>query len=486
MILNNFNNLLKDLAGDLREPGLLWQIGAIAASILLGWGISRLLRARFSSQDGQREMVRFGVESFGRVIGPLAVVGLLVLSRVVLAKYHHINLIKVALPIVGSMAVIRFSFFLLRRVFARHGHASNAILTFEKIFQFLVWLGVVLYVTGVWPDIFNYLDDTIIPLGKYKVSVAAILQAAVSVVVLLMLALWAGAALEERLMRMPGVHSNLRVVVARMARAILIVVALLLSLSLVGIDLTVLSVFGGALGVGLGLGLQKIASNYVSGFVILLDRSLTIGDMITVDKYSGRVTQINTRYTVLQGLDGVESILPNEMLISGPVQNSSLSNRMLSVSTHVSVAYDTDIEVLFPLLEAATASVARVVAERPPSATLKKFGADGLDLEISFWIDDPENGRGGVTSDVNRAIWRTLKEHDIAVPFPQREVRLIGVPDALLARAADPALPLEEGTDGAPAKGASASSPEPASPPVARDNPELAPTIAVHAPPRDD
>src|SRR5471032_1746949 len=125
--------------------------------------------------------------------------------------------------------------------------------------QLLVWLAFVIYIAGLWDDIFAYLDSTVVPLGKYKVSIASILQAVVSVAVLLVMALWAGTALEERLMQMQGLHSNLRVVLARMGRAILIVVALLVSLSLVGIDLTVLSVFGGALGVGLGLGLQKIA-----------------------------------------------------------------------------------------------------------------------------------------------------------------------------------------------------------------------------------
>ncbi|NRR30163.1 mechanosensitive ion channel [Oxalobacteraceae bacterium] len=423
-------NLLADLASDLNDPGLLWQLGAIALSILLGWGLGRLMRGRLSHNpdiDGEQGRVaQFGMESFGRVLGPLAIVALLALSRLVLAHWHHVNLFKVVLPIFGALVVIRFTFYLLRRVFARQGQVGAAMLTFEKIFQLLVWLAFVLYITGLWDDIFKYLDDTLLPLGKHKVSIAAILQGAVSVVLTLMLALWAGAALEERLMHIDGMHSNLRVVLARMGRAILIVVAVLASLSLVGIDLTVLSVFGGALGVGLGLGLQKIASNYVSGFVILLDRSLTIGDMITVDKYSGRVTQINTRYTVLQGLDGVESIVPNEMLVSGAVQNSSLSNKMLWISTKVSVAYETELDPVLLLLEEAALSVERVSKEKPPSAQLLSFGADGLDLQVGFWIHDPENGRGGVISDVNRAIWRALKTNNISVPFPQREMRIVG------------------------------------------------------------
>lgn len=418
--------LISDLVSDLRDPGLMWQLGALLLSILLGWGLSRLLRARVGSSEERSNMLRFGVEGFSRVIGPLAIVSLLFLSELILSQWQKTHLLKVALPIVGSLAVIRFVFFLLRRVFARRGEISATMLTFEKIFQLLVWLAVALYIAGMWGDIFAYLENTILPLGKHKVSVADILQAAVSVVVLLMLALWAGAALEERLLNVQGMHTSLRVVFARMGRAVLIVVAVLLSLSLVGIDLTVLSVFGGALGVGLGLGLQKIASNYVSGFIILLDRSLTIGDMITVDKFSGRVTQINTRYTVLQGLDGIESIVPNEMFVSSPVQNSSLSNRMLNLSTKVSVSYDTDLDHALHVLEQAALTVERVNKDKPPGGSLLSFGADGLELQVSWWIDDPENGRGGVTSDVNRAIWKALQEHKISVPFPQREMRIVG------------------------------------------------------------
>jgi small-conductance mechanosensitive channel len=421
-------NLIEDLSGDLQDPGLLWQLGTIVVAVLLGWGLVGLLKRRLTQPDGQHSMLELGVASFARVLSPLAVVGLLALAKLGFVKYHqHVNLLKVALPIFGSLAVIRGTFYLLRRVFARHGEVSATMLAFEKIFQLLVWFAFVLYITGLWVDVFDYLDSTLLPLGKHKVSIADILQATLSVIVLLILALWAGTTLEDRLMKMQGMHTNLRVVVARTARALLILVAVLMSLTLVGIDLTVLSVFGGALGVGLGLGLQKIASNYVSGFVILLDRSLTIGDMITVDKYSGRVTQINTRYTVLQGLDGVESIVPNEMLVSGAVQNTSLSNSELWLTTKVSVAYETDVDLVLGLLEQAALTVERVLKEdKLPSAQLLNFGADGLDLQLGFWINDPQNGRGGVISDVNRAVWRTLKEHHISVPFPQREMRLLG------------------------------------------------------------
>jgi small-conductance mechanosensitive channel len=438
-------SLIEDLSGDLRDPSLLWQLGAIVVSVALGWVLARLLRKYFGRNEHHGDMMRFGVESIGRVVPPLLIAGLLTLSRLALLKYyqHPNNLLKVAIPIFGSLAVIRFIVYLLRRVFARRGEISQTMLALEKIFQLLVWLAFVLYITGLWDDVLLYMDNTILPMGKYKVSIADVLQAIVSVVVMLMLALWAGTALEEWLMRLQGMHTSLRVVLSRTVRAVLILAAVLVSLSLVGIDLTVLSVFGGALGVGLGLGLQKIASNYVSGFIILLDRSLTIGDMITVDKYSGKVTQINTRYTVLQALDGMESIIPNEMLVSGAVQNSSLSSSLVNISTRVSVAYESDVDTVLKLLEDAALSVERVNKERLPSATLLSFGADGLDMQVGFWIDDPENGRGGVTSDVNRAIWRALKANDISVPFPQREMRILGPVPGPLGEAESTIVPKE-------------------------------------------
>jgi small-conductance mechanosensitive channel len=264
-----------------------------------------------------------------------------------------------------------------------------------------------------------------LPLGRHKTSLLTILQATASVLVTLIIAMWVGAMLEERLMKLNTMHSSLRTVVARLVRAGLILVAILVSLSLVGIDLTVLSVFGGALGVGLGLGLQKIASSYVSGFVILLERSLAIGDMVNVDRYFGKVTQINTRYTILEGLDGIESVLPNEMFMSSPVQNYSLNRKIIRLATNVTILYQDDVESVLSMLEQATLAVERVSDQILPQALLLKIGEYGLELEIGFWITDPENGRLNVLSDVNRAIWRVFKSARIEVAHPKREVRLM-------------------------------------------------------------
>ncbi|MEO7493956.1 MAG: mechanosensitive ion channel domain-containing protein [Massilia sp.] len=419
-------NLFTDLLDDIRDPGIMWQVGAIVVAAALGWLLARFIRKSYlSGRAGTEGVTAIGVASFAHVLSPLLIASLLWGATYLLQRYHlNVHVLRIAMPVFASLAVIRAAFYLMRRVFARHGAVGSAILTFEKIFATVVWLAVAMYITGLWPDIFGYLNTTTLPLGRHNVTLLAIGQAVVSVVVLLMLALWAGAALEERLMGMQTLHTSLRVVMARMSRAVLILVAVLVSLSLVGIDLTVLSVFGGALGVGLGLGLQKIASNYVSGFVILLERSLSIGDIISVDKFSGKVTHINTRYTVLQGLDGVETVLPNEMLISGPVQNQSLSTSRVRLGTQLTVSYNSDLDLLFPQLEEAASTVTRVLQDPPPNAVLRQFGPDGFDLDVGFWIDDPHNGRGGVVSDVNRALWKALRTAGVTLPHKFYDVRL--------------------------------------------------------------
>lgn len=419
------SNLWPANLSDLLAPGMLWQIGAVAACIAMGWLLARLLRGKIATRGTKFRVMRLGVESFSSVLSPLLSLVLIAIAKPILAQWHPVDLLRVATPLVASFALIRLMFYVLHKAFARGGKAGSFLLLFEKLLATLVWIGVALYIVGWWPGMVQYLDETTIPIGRHSASLLTIVQAAASVGVTLILALWIGAILEERLMQLDTMHSSLRAVMARMGRATLILVAVLVSLSLVGIDLTVLSVFGGALGVGIGLGLQKLVSSYVSGFVILLERSLAIGDMVTVDKYSGRVTQINTRYTVLRAGDGVEAVIPNEMLVSGPVQNFSLTDRLTRLATQVTVGYETDVDLVLGLLEKVAGNVPRVAIEPPPVAFLLRFGADGLELELGFWISDPENGRLGVLSDVNRAILQALQTHQINIPYPQRELRLI-------------------------------------------------------------
>jgi len=265
------------------------------------------------------------------------------------------------------------------------------------------------------------MDEVKWKIGATKISLRNIVEGTITAGLVLMLALWVSAVLERRLLaNVSGQDLSWRKIAATLLRTVLLFVGLMFALSAVGIDLTALSVLGGAIGVGVGLGLQKIAANYISGFVVLAERSLRIGDMVKVDGFEGRISDIRTRYTVIRALNGRESIVPNEMLITQRVENSSLADPKVAINSAVQVAYGTDIRALRTQIEAAVRQVPRVLDDPAPGVQLAEFAADGINLTIAFWIADPENGQGNVRSDVNLAVLDLLNEQGIQIPFPQR------------------------------------------------------------------
>lgn len=421
------SSLWLDLTTDLAHPGLQWQLGVLLASMAFGWWLARSIRQTMAARDtGDGSAHRkLAADTLGRILWPLLTLLPLVLGALILRYWYSVDLLRLAAFLFGSFALVRMGFYLMHRTFARGGRVGGMVVLFERGFAALVWGVMALHVTGLLPELVHMLESVTLPLGRNGVTLMTILQAVVSVSVTMLLALWLSALLEERLMKLGSMHSSMRAVLSRMSRGLLILLALLLSLSMVGIDLTVLSVFGGALGVGLGLGLQRLASSYVSGFVILLERSLAIGDSVTIDKFSGKVAQINTRYTVLRGGDGTDTVLPNDMLVSAAVQNVTLTDNVVQATTRITVDYRTDVDLALRLLEQAATSVERVRKgpDRVPGATLVAFNADGIELQLGFFVNSPDH-RGGALSDVNRAVWRLFAEHGIQVPAGRREVRL--------------------------------------------------------------
>jgi small-conductance mechanosensitive channel len=269
--------------------------------------------------------------------------------------------------------------------------------------------------------------------GKGHVSLMNLFEGVLSSGAVLVLALWLSATLERKVLRQAVTDLSLRKVAANTIRAVLLLVGLLLALSAVGVDLTALSVLGGALGVGLGFGLQKLAANYVSGFVILFERSLRIGDIVRVDSFEGQVVDIKTRYTLIRSPGGRESVVPNEKLITERIENLSLADPLVLLTSDVSVAYDADVDRVQQVLLEAARQTPRVVAEPAPAARLVRFGPDGLEFSLLYWICDPANGQLNVRSDVNLAILRGLRAAGIDIPYPQRVVHQISGP----ARAAE-------------------------------------------------
>ncbi|MEO7253107.1 MAG: mechanosensitive ion channel domain-containing protein [Casimicrobium sp.] len=327
---------------------------------------------------------------------------------------------KFAVRVFAALLVVRLIVRVLRRLFPDSSPVRGSI----NVVSGLIWLTLVLYLAGVLPFIEQELEAIVIPLGKTQVSVLTLLQGLALVAFTVLGALWLSSLLEMRLMA-TGISMSTRLVLSRFLRASLFVLALLFALAAVGIDLTVLSVFGGALGVGLGLGLQKIASNYVSGFAMLLEGSFRVGDSVKVDNFEGQITTINTRYTVVRALNGRESVVPNEMFIVNRVENLSLQSPNVAFNTKLQIDYASDVELARSLMIEAALAQSRVLKSPAPGALLSDFASDGLELTLGYWIADPENGTGNVRSDINLAIWRAFQTNGIGVPFPQRVIRVV-------------------------------------------------------------
>ncbi|MGF6813518.1 small-conductance mechanosensitive channel [Paraburkholderia atlantica] len=420
-------HMFSDIARDFGQPVMLWQVAILLGTLLVAWLLARTLRRRIKrSQSPRYESLRFGMESLDRAAFPLIGAALVWLARAIAGQFMDTALLDLALvPLVG-IGLIYIVFFFARRVFNREGGEHPWLFLVEKVVSVVVWVGMVLTLLGIQNAVIAWMDSVRFRIGNAHMTLLSLITGLLWVAVTMIVAMWLGSSFEDRLMRSKTLDANLKVVVARVGRASFVLAAILISLSIVGIDITVLGVFGGALGVGLGFGMQKIASNYVSGFIILLDRSLRIGDAINVGGLQGRVTQIRTRYTVVRGLDGIETLIPNEKLITDVVQNQSSFLTRGHARVPVQIAYTSDVEEAMKLLALAAADVPRVLSEPAPTPFLVGFGPDGVNLELGFWIEDAASGTRGVLSAVNRNIWRLFAEHGIRIPLAQREVRIVG------------------------------------------------------------
>lgn len=409
-------NLLAEVLADLKHPDVLWQLGALVLCVLIAVMLARAIRKR-SGVPGQPPATGL-MGGLLLLVFPLSALILVMVARGVMGIWLPVNLLHLAVPLLSSMALIRITFYALRHVIS----AGGLLAAFERAIAVTVWGVVALHILGVMPQVIEHLDDIAITVAKSQVSLWTMLQAAFWALFTLLAALWLGSSLEARLMRADSLHSSLRVALSRLGKSLLILIAVLIVLQLVGLDLTVLSVFGGALGVGLGFGLQKVASNYISGYIILLDRSVQIGDMITADNFYGEVKRVTTRYVVLRSLDGREAIIPNDMLMLQTVLNHTHSDPEVRLAIAVQVGYDTDIDRAMEVLCSAARSHARVLKDPEPQAYLVRFADSGIDMELGFWINDPEKGSLNVRSDIAREMLLGLRRAGVEIPYPQRVV----------------------------------------------------------------
>lgn len=417
----NFDNLLLALFSRSHMTELITQLGILAVAAGLGWLLVRALRPRVTQLEGVWAAGAGGLQKIGL---PLGILFFVWLFRELLRLWQdELHLLNLAVPLLSALVIVRLVVHVLRYAIK----SGDKLKSWERGIAWIVWGGMALHITGVLPRVRAALDAVAFESGGHRFSLLLLLEASTVIVLAVIGALWLAQVLESRLMRVPGMDLSLRMALSKAAKTFLLILAVLVALPAVGIDLTVLSVFGGALGVGLGFGLQKIASNYVSGFIILLDRSIRIKDMITVDNRYGQVAQMNTRYTLLRAQDGTEAVIPNEMLITQTVVNHSLTRPDVRVELPIQVAYSTDLEMARDLMTQVAKAHPRVITSdnEEPRVLLREFADNGIALDLVIWIKDAEDGQLNLRSDLNWGIWRAFREHGIEIPYPQRVVHLV-------------------------------------------------------------
>lgn len=402
------------LVDDFQHASAWVELTLLALSLSLAFVITRALRQRF----GNEASVWLGQTTLSGALLPLLALVFVAIAQAALAHYQPVFWLRLAMSILLSLTLIRFVVRVLSKVFP----ASTAARLFEQFFSWLVWGVAVLASLGLLPAVMQELDGLQLVLGKTTLSLLTLIEGLLSAGLMLLLVLWGASLFEQRVLNRLVSDLSMRRVAMNITRTVLITAGLLVSLSVVGVDLTALSVMGGAVGVGLGFGMQKIASNYVSGFLVLIERAVRIGDNVRVDGFEGRIVDIKTRFTVIRASNGRESIVPNETLITQRVENLTDADQRFSLTTSIVVDLASDVAQVKALLLAAAQAQPRVLALPAPAVQLVDILAHGLQFNLIYYISDPSNGQGTVRSEVNTAILAGLRAAQVALAVPAQRL----------------------------------------------------------------
>ena len=426
MIIEDINGWVQYWLDQASTAQFWWQlvvfaIAAIGAS-LVNKRVQRVLETHNEGSSGLRHLA---IRSAQRLQWPLTALLLLVSGRAVLDWYEvPVVLLSIAVPILVALAVVRFSVYVLRKAFTVNPLLKSS----ENLLAFAVWGLVILHLLGWLPGILAVLDGMAIQMGETRVSVLSAIKLLLIVAIAFTLAIWLSEAISRQMRKSVGISPSMQVGINKFSRFLLITLAFLMALNAVGIDLSSLAIFGGALGVGLGFGLQRIASNFISGFILVFDRSIKPGDVITIGTKFGWVQELKARYVVVRNRDGVDTLIPNENLITSEVINWSYMDRNVRLTISVQISYDNDPEEAMAIMMTCANASPRALITPEPVVRLMEFADSGIELQMRVWIADPENGFANVTSDINLAIWKAFKKANITIPYPQRDLHIKSMP----------------------------------------------------------
>ena len=411
---------------------LLTQFSILLAAVVVALIVNRYMQKGLERRLEHTQLGTFHTLSLKfaqRIVMPLLLLLAVSLVRLTMVHYGYPTpLLDVIARLLLALATVRLIVYALRVGIA----PGPALKAWEKIISTTIWALVALYILGWLPAVESFLEQIAITVGESRFSLLMAIKLVVLCGLYVLLALWISGLIEQRLKNARTISLSLQVGIAKVVKVALLTVAFLLAMSEAGLNLASLTVFGGALGVGIGFGLQKIVSNFISGFILLGDRSIRPGDVISIGDTFGWVRELRARYIVVRNRDGVETLIPNENLVTTDVINWSYSDRRVRVKIPVQISYMDDPEQAMAIMEEAANANSRVLKDPEPAVRLMKFGESGIDLELRVWLLDPQEGVGNVRSDINLAIWRGFKQAGITIPYPQRDVHLhpVEVPTA--------------------------------------------------------
>lgn len=410
----------------LSSPKFYSQIGLIVLAILIGLSINRFLRnlsplLRQMPTEGPILQLRQGIFRLRELILPLMLVlSLSVANDISMAVVGQAWLVKLSL----SLAVI----FMLYTIITRFVEKQ----LFRKLALWFILPIAVLHIFGWLDEVVEYLETISLQIGNFEISAYGVARVLIFGSVLFWLGRLSNNAGQQIIRNQHDLDIGTREVFAKLFQVALFFVVFLLLLQIMGINLTALAVFGGALGVGLGFGLQAIASNFISGIILLLDRSLSVGDFVEMeDGRRGTIRELNMRSTTLETYDGKDIMVPNEQFITTSFTNWTHKNIKQRYSLEFQVAYKTDLHLLFDLVRGIVASHPQVISgddiplEERPDAEIKGFADSGIDILVEFWMEGIDDGPNRVGADLLLMIWDTLRQNNIEIPFPQREIKII-------------------------------------------------------------
>lgn len=411
-----------DQAALLLLPSRLWQIGILILCILGAWLISRWAKPRFHewirTLSGRPKWQLRTLVLLNRRL-PLIIFTLLIwIAAGIVAEITPFMSRRFLLELIGTITLA----ILLVGVVVRL--VSNPFL--RTIVTWFLWIYVTLYYLGLIDEISAFLDSLAFSLGDMRLSLLTVIQALVTIGILFTAARVTTSTAKTRIQANKDISPSMQVLAVKFLQVVLFGAAFFIGLKLVGVDLTGLAVLSGAIGVGLGFGLQKVVSNLVSGIIILLDKSIKPGDVISIGDTFGWINALGARYVSITTRDGREYLIPNEDLITGQVVNWSHSNDFVRLDIHFGTSYADDPHLVRKLAIEAAQSVDRVLSSRPSVCHITGFGDSSVDYILRFWITDPTDGLTNIRGNVYLALWDKFQENGISIPFPQREVRVLG------------------------------------------------------------